>query len=837
MRSRSCKYSASRFHLSRDGAAAARAALLASLLFFPLLWTSSTAIAQTTSTWSGGAGNWAPCPASGGNALWDTCSTNVYPDGNYNAVIQGGPVTLGPTNGISIDNLTLASGDTLFITPGYLEITGTSVVNNGAISVGPGNGLGIQGTTTVTLSGSGSVTITDPTARISAGNGTVRLINQQTILGEGSLGFGTMAITNQGTINANTSGGTLTVQPSSAGIVNTGTMEAGSGSTLEIIYGVPGPFTNTGGTIAALNGGTVILSAGMYTGGNLTTVGTGAFTTPAGGSNPVLNNLTNAGTFNVPNGASLTLEGTITNNGTLEDPGEIIVSGAVTLKGSGSDLMQGGTMQSTTSDSLINQQLIHGFGNIQVVPLTNQGTVSADSSSNTLTLSEENISNTSTIEATAGGTLTIANNTTVTNTGGTIEALAGSTVNLAGTVSGGTLTSAGTGTIQSQNGTLDGTVSTPTNSGKLDASTFDLFIQGTVNNTGTIALSSHACMILNKPATLTGSGKLTMTSGNCIFGSGNAFINQSTIQGAGTIGDSNPMPITNTGTILANQTSTLYIVPDVTGFTNIGKLTVNKGSTMQINGLFNNLSNTGILTSGTYNVTGILGVQGSVVTNDATLTLTGASAAMLNTITNANALIGLASNASAGALSLQSGQALTTSTSLSNAGKVTVGSSGSFTIGGTYAQTAGTTTIDGSMSATSVTLQKGSLVGKGTLGGTVSSSASMTAGDSTSKPGKLTLTGTYTQNSTGTLNISVGGTAAGTFGDLAVTNGVSLGGTLSIKLINGFVPAIGDSFTILTGSAVSGEFATVKGTSINSSEHFQVNYNATNVTLTVVSGQ
>jgi hypothetical protein len=40
---------------------------------------------------------------------------------------------------------------------------------------------------------------------------------------------------------------------------------------------------------------------------------------------------------------------------------------------------------------------------------------------------------------------------------------------------------------------------------------------------------------------------------------------------------------------------------------------------------------------------------------------------------------------------------------------------------------------------------------------------------------------------------------------------VSLGGTLSVKLINGFVPVIGDSFTILTGSAVSGQFATVKG--------------------------
>jgi hypothetical protein len=79
------------------------------------------------------------------------------------------------------------------------------------------------------------------------------------------------------------------------------------------------------------------------------------------------------------------------------------------------------------------------------------------------------------------------------------------------------------------------------------------------------------------------------------------------------------------------------------------------------------------------------------------------------------------------------------------------------------------------------------------------------------------------------------GTTAGTFGDLAVSNGVSLGGALSVKLVNGFVPVIGDSFTILTGSAVSGTFVTVKGTSINSSEHFEVNYGSTAVTPTVVS--
>ena len=119
----------------------------------------------------------------------------------------------------------------------------------------------------------------------------------------------------------------------------------------------------------------------------------------------------------------------------------------------------------------------------------------------------------------------------------------------------------------------------------------------------------------------------------------------------------------------------------------------------------------------------------------------------------------------------------------------------------------------------------------------VTSSALITPGDSSTKPAMFAVTGSYTQNSKGTLNISIGGTSAGTYGQVAVSNGVSLGGTLSIKLINGFVPTIGDTFNVVTGSALTGTFSTVKGTSINSSEHFDVAYNPTAVTLTVVAGQ
>ena len=813
--------------------------LLACCLVFFLVWGGISATAQTTSTWTGGAGNWSDCPP-GGNALWNTCPDPPkglgFPNGNFNAVIDGGPVN---ATSASIVNLTINSGGSLVFpsgVPSILDITGTSIVNDGSITLAGTDGLQLEGNTTVTLAGSGSVTMAGN--NFTGANGTPTLILQQPLQGQGSFSLG-MNLNNQSTINA--TGGTLNMQPVSA--INTGTIEASSGSTLAFTNGVETAYNNTGGVIQALSGGTVQLENGIYTGGTLTTAGTGVIQLSG---DAILNNLTNSGTVQVSSNTAL-LQGTVTNKGSLElqSAATLFMSGNVTLAGSGSLLLSGNsnldanfTSVGLPGGQLTNQQLIHGSGTIDKLPLTNQGTIAADSSGNTLFLTGATVTNTSTMEASGGGILQIDGDETVANTGGTIEALTGSTVNIVGTIQGGTLATSGTGVIESQNATLDGTVNIPTNAGQLDAKSFDLFIQGTVANNGTIALSGNACVILNKPATLTGTGKLMMVSTTCIFGSGNAFTNQSTIQGAGTIGDSNPMPISNSGTILANQLGkTLFIVPDATGFTNTGRLIVNKGSTLEINGLFNNLSNTGTLTSGTYSVAGTFGTRGAVVTNDASITLIGASAEIEDTLTNGNALAGLTANGTLGALSLLSGQALTTATSLSNAGRITVGSGSTLKLGGSYTQTAGSTTLDGSITTTAVTLEKGSLLGKGTLGGAVTSSASITAGDSTTKPGTMTLTGTYVQNSAGILNISVGGTGAGTFGELAVSNGVSLNGTLKIKVVNGYVPKVGDTVTILTGSAVTGKFATVTGTSVNGgADHFELIYNPTNVMLKVVSG-
>jgi len=142
------------------------------------------ALSQVTSTWTGGAGNWAPCPQDNGNALWNTCSQDYYPgksDSNDTAIIQGGPVTLGQGNGIAIANLSVAAQQSVIVTPGYLEFTGSSIMNNGSIVIGIGNGIQIEAPATVTLSGGGTVTIGSSNFFSGSPGGGATLINQSTI--------------------------------------------------------------------------------------------------------------------------------------------------------------------------------------------------------------------------------------------------------------------------------------------------------------------------------------------------------------------------------------------------------------------------------------------------------------------------------------------------------------------------------------------------------------------------------------------------------------------------------------------------------------------------------
>jgi hypothetical protein len=494
------------------------------------------------------------------------------------------------------------------------------------------------------------------------------------------------------------------------------------------------------------------------------------------------------------------------------------------------------------------------IGNTQM-GLNNRGKIDADiggTGANPLIIDTTGTgSNTGTMEATNGGTLEVQ--ASFNNTGGTIEASGtGSIVTLGPdtSFSGGTFTTSGGGVIGvtttsgEHNATLEGITNTVTNAGMFEV--FDgaaLVLDGTINNTGTILMNGVSSQTLldvsgpNHAATLTGKGFVTLSNNvnNVIGAFGGNLVNlNNTIQGAGQIGNTQ-MGLTNKGKIIANQPTTL-IIDCSPGFSNPGTLVVNTGSLMNINDAFNNFSGT-TLTGGSYMVTGTLQFNGANIVNDAAhITLTGASSAIIDQSSN-DALRNFNAITSKGSLTLRSGKTLVTPGNLSNAGNLTVGAGSNLKVTGSYTQTAGSTTVDGTLTAPSgTTFSAGKVFGKGTIASTVVSSGSFTAGDSATLTGKLSPS-TYTQNAAGSLNIAIGGLTAGKqYGQLAVTNGASLHGTLNVTLINNFVPAIGNTFTILTGSAVSGTFATVNGLSINSGEHFTISYKATSVTLTVVSG-
>ena len=136
----------------------------------------------------------------------------------------------------------------------------------------------------------------------------------------------------------------------------------------------------------------------------------------------------------------------------------------------------------------------------------------------------------------------------------------------------------------------------------------------------------------------------------------------------------------------------------------------------------------------------------------------------------------------------------------------------------------------------------GTILGAGTVRGNLPVGGSGTTptinvGDS-GKAGLLSITGNYTQLATGTITGLVNGTAVGTgYSQLKVTGAAALAGTINFTVTASFQGSLtsGETFTVLTGSSVTGTFSN-STIAINSSFHFNVSYTATGVVLTVATG-
>jgi hypothetical protein len=102
--------------------------------------------------------------------------------------------------------------------------------------------------------------------------------------------------------------------------------------------------------------------------------------------------------------------------------------------------------------------------------------------------------------------------------------------------------------------------------------------------------------------------------------------------------------------------------------------------------------------------------------------------------------------------------------------------------------------------------------------------------------GAITVQGNFFQFSAGTLEIELGGLTPDTQYDrLIATGNAFLNGKLRIGFQNSFVPAAGNSFTILTAASITGNFSLFELPQLNEGLVWNVAKSATSISLSIAS--
>jgi hypothetical protein len=261
---------------------------------------------------------------------------------------------------------------------------------------------------------------------------------------------------------------------------------------------------------------------------------------------------------------------------------------------------------------------------------------------------------------------------------------------------------------------------------------------GGLTNNGTLALAALNSMNLAGRGTLLNLGTINQTA-NVLFALGDSS-GSTTLDNQGTynfLGDASIDGSTAGGGVFINES--FFAKTAGTGVSTVNAPFDNRGSVK--------------VRSGTLSLPAVAQISGSTLTggtwnvvDPATLVLNSGAPLTANngnvTLDGPNAVFtnlnSLAANG--GSLALLNGRALSTVADFSNTGTLTIGASSIFTVGGNYSQ-----------------------------------------------------------SPTATLEIQLAGpSSTGQFGQLIVTGTASLGGRLTVTLLNNYVPQSGDSFTILT---------------------------------------
>lgn len=696
----------------------------------------------------------------GGGGITTFSGNNTYTGGTY---INNG--TLVVTGGSALSD----TGGVFLSTGGILDVAATE-------TIGSLNDGGVYG-------GTGTVTLSGGNLRINSGafSGVISGVN-----GIEKIGTGTLTLS-----GANTFAGAATVTngilalSGGAAIADTTAVVVNSTATTSGTLQV-----NAAETIGSLagNGGSVVLSAGLTTGGS------NASTSYAGVISGV-GSLTKAGTgtFTVT-GANTYSGGTTINGGTLEG-NTTSIQGAVLVNAAGT-LLFTQPIAGTYAGAITGTGVVtKAGGGVLTLSGTNSG-FSGVTNFNAGTIAIGAAANIGTGQLVfAGGTLqntadvTLANGVTLNAGGGTFNTNSATTLTLNGSIGGaGALTKVGTGTLVLggsnnyaggttvsagilQGGAGTGIQGNVVNNAEVDFTGTTQTYQGNMSGTGSVKVINSA--VIGFDGTNTYTGTTTIDAGSELYSFSNtALAPQSTFVVNGILAMSGP----TSNTIGGLAGSGLVITGG--GLLNIG---ANNTSTT-----FSGVFGSGGYFSGTSTDVNKIGTG--------TLTLSGAGSTLTGNL-----------GVNAGALDL----------------------TGTLTAATTTVASGATLFVDGTLTSPTVTVAAGGKLGggvgtvPGNIVGAVTNSGTVAPGHS---PGILAVSGSYTQTATGIYAAEVGGNGtstvvAGTAYDRIAVSGApgtaTLAGTLAVTQ-NGGLYVAGTAYDIITTTGgITGNFTSVTGNVIS----------------------
>jgi hypothetical protein len=773
--------------------------------------------------------------------------------GSGNILANGGTINLA-SSGISDQTMNTAAGGVISIqnttyngvtTNGTsvipdnntLNISNNGIVNNGTIEINNGSGGNatyfrvVNGSTSLT--GSGIVRLRSSgnldTAQITTNSGSWTLTHgaNHQIRGDGRI---YTPIANLGSIIADTTGRNLEILNSTSS--NSGLISAENGATVRIGSTA---MNQSGGIIRAITNGGVILDNSTINGGSVTSTGAAATII----RNSTLSQVVLTGQSQVPDNFTLNIPGTgITNNGNIiiQDGGSNasylrVVNGDTTVSGTGTITLNAtanlDTAQITTNSNSWTYtstagQTIRGTGRIYST-LTNDGTIVADRAGVALEWRSSNSTNNNLV-TTNGGVLNLVALGLTQGTNGRIIAANGDITINGSTIAGGTITGAGSPVY-----IVNSTMNAPTLTGDIripNNAALNLPGTGMVNN-GTIRVSDNAggngtyIRQINGDTTISGSGTIVLDSnGNLdtaqLTTNSNSWTmtigSSQTVRGDGRI----YATIANNGTIIADQASAALEWRSSPSSNNSIARTQN-GSTLRLASLsLTQTANGQLLASdGSVDIVDSTITGGVINGQNSPVLVRNSTFASLTTlgdvrIPNNNALnVPAAGFTNNGTIRVSDGEGGNGTYLRVINGSFTIDGSGSIILNAnSNPQTAQLTTNSGSW--TMNIGQNQSLRGTGAINTPVNIIGTLSPGEPEFFTGRFTVNGSP---------LTIASTGRAVFDILSPTdydrvtgfgNCNIQGGTLTIRFPGGFVGALGQTYTLLSGSSVSNTFTTIQ---------------------------